>query len=175
MVSPRPTPCGLPMCTGVRMGSGESCTDMPTSRRPRTNRSRFRRRRLLTPRAASERWASGGCHGNRSREPGYARQNGDLAPAQMGSVALAVVGGGQAGLATSRELTKAGLENVGRSLRRTRRRGEAGWLLLLYKPILVSRRRPTGASGCWWPRTSVHDRPSDGTEIAPSRADSAPG
>ena len=45
-------------------------------------------------------------------EPRYARQNGDLAPTQMESVAVAIVGGGQAGLATSRELTKAGLEHV---------------------------------------------------------------
>ena len=39
-------------------------------------------------------------------EPRNARQNGDLAPTQMESVAVAIVGGGQAGLATSRELTK---------------------------------------------------------------------
>ena len=35
-----------------------------------------------------------------------------LAPTQMESVVVAIVGGGQAGLATSRELTKAGLEHV---------------------------------------------------------------
>src|SRR5215216_4785628 len=45
-------------------------------------------------------------------EPRHARQNGGLAPTQMESVAVAIVGGGQAGLATSRELTKAGLEHV---------------------------------------------------------------
>jgi cation diffusion facilitator CzcD-associated flavoprotein CzcO len=45
-------------------------------------------------------------------EPRYARQNGDLAPTHMESVAVAIVGGGHAGLATSRELTKAGLEHV---------------------------------------------------------------
>ena len=35
-----------------------------------------------------------------------------LAPTQMESVVVAIVGGGQAGLATSRELTKAGLEHM---------------------------------------------------------------
>jgi len=35
-----------------------------------------------------------------------------LSPTQMESVVVAIVGGGQAGLATSRELTKAGLEHV---------------------------------------------------------------
>ena len=50
--------------------------------------------------------------GTEVEEPRYARQNGDLAPTQMESVAVAIVGGGQAGLATSRELTKTGLQHV---------------------------------------------------------------
>jgi putative flavoprotein involved in K+ transport len=45
-------------------------------------------------------------------EPRYAREKGGVAPTQIESVAVAIVGGGQAGLATSRELTKAGLEHV---------------------------------------------------------------
>ena len=45
-------------------------------------------------------------------EPRYAPHKGGVAPAQMESVAVAIVGGGQAGLATSRELTKAGLQHV---------------------------------------------------------------
>jgi putative flavoprotein involved in K+ transport len=45
-------------------------------------------------------------------EPRHAREKGGVAPTQMESVAVAIVGGGQAGLATSRELTKAGLEHV---------------------------------------------------------------
>ena len=45
-------------------------------------------------------------------EPRFARRKGGMAPTQMEMVCVAVVGGGQAGLATSRELTKAGLEQV---------------------------------------------------------------
>ncbi len=50
--------------------------------------------------------------GTEVEEPRYARRKGGVAPTQMESVAVAIVGGGQAGLATSRELTKAGLEHV---------------------------------------------------------------
>ena len=46
--------------------------------------------------------------GTEVEEPRYARQKGGVAPTQMESVAVAIVGGGQAGLATSRELTKTG-------------------------------------------------------------------
>src|SRR5215216_3320144 len=45
-------------------------------------------------------------------EPRNAPHKGGFAPTPMESVAVAIVGGGQAGLATSRELTKAGLEHV---------------------------------------------------------------
>ena len=45
-------------------------------------------------------------------EPRYARRKGRVAPTAMESVAVAIVGGGQAGLATSRELTKTGLQHV---------------------------------------------------------------
>ena len=45
-------------------------------------------------------------------EPPNAPHKGGFAPTPMESVAVAIVGGGQAGLATSRELTKAGLEHV---------------------------------------------------------------
>ena len=45
-------------------------------------------------------------------EPRNARHKGGAAQTLMESVAVAIVGGGQAGLATSRELTKAGLEHV---------------------------------------------------------------
>ena len=45
-------------------------------------------------------------------EPRNAPHKGGFAPTPMESVAAAIVGGGQAGLATSRELTKAGLEHV---------------------------------------------------------------
>jgi cation diffusion facilitator CzcD-associated flavoprotein CzcO len=48
--------------------------------------------------------------GNHKSAPRDAK--GGVAPTQMESVAVAIVGGGQAGLATSRELTKAGLEHV---------------------------------------------------------------
>ena len=50
--------------------------------------------------------------GTEVEEPRFARQTGGVASTQMESVAVAIVGGGQAGLATSRELTKAGLEHV---------------------------------------------------------------
>ena len=50
--------------------------------------------------------------GTEVAERRYARQKCGVAPTQMESVAVAIVGGGQAGLATSRELTKAGLEHV---------------------------------------------------------------
>jgi putative flavoprotein involved in K+ transport len=50
--------------------------------------------------------------GTQVEEPRYARQKGGVAPTQRESIAVAIVGGGQAGLATSRELTKAGLEHV---------------------------------------------------------------
>ena len=50
--------------------------------------------------------------GTQVEEPRWARQKGGVAPTQMESVPVAIVGGGQAGLATSRELTKAGLEHV---------------------------------------------------------------
>jgi putative flavoprotein involved in K+ transport len=50
--------------------------------------------------------------GTQVEEPRWARQKGRVAPTQMESVPVAIVGGGQAGLATSRELTKAGLEHV---------------------------------------------------------------
>ena len=50
--------------------------------------------------------------GTEVEEPRYARQTGGVASTQMESVAVAIVGGGQAGLATSRQLTKAGLEHV---------------------------------------------------------------
>jgi monoamine oxidase len=50
--------------------------------------------------------------GTEVEEPRYARQKGGVAPTPMESVAVAIVGGGQAGLATSRELTKAWLEHV---------------------------------------------------------------
>ena len=43
-------------------------------------------------------------------EPRNAPHKGGFAPTPMESVAVAIVGGGQAGLATSRELTKAGLD-----------------------------------------------------------------
>ena len=50
--------------------------------------------------------------GTQVAERRYAREKGGVAPTEMESVAVAIVGGGQAGLATSRELTKAGLEHV---------------------------------------------------------------
>jgi len=50
--------------------------------------------------------------GSEVSEPRHARRECGVAPTQMESVAVAIVGGGQAGLATSRELTKAGLEHV---------------------------------------------------------------
>jgi putative flavoprotein involved in K+ transport len=50
--------------------------------------------------------------GTEVEERRYARQKGGVAPAQRESIAVAIVGGGQAGLATSRGLTKAGLEHV---------------------------------------------------------------
>ena len=45
-------------------------------------------------------------------EPRYARRKGRVAPTAIESVAVAIVGGGQAGIATSRELTKTGLQHV---------------------------------------------------------------
>jgi cation diffusion facilitator CzcD-associated flavoprotein CzcO len=50
--------------------------------------------------------------GTQVAERRYAREKGGVAPTAMESVAIAIVGGGQAGLATSRELTKAGLPHV---------------------------------------------------------------
>jgi putative flavoprotein involved in K+ transport len=50
--------------------------------------------------------------GTEVREPRNAPHKGGFAPTPMESVAVAIVGGGQAGLATSRELTKAGLQHV---------------------------------------------------------------
>ena len=50
--------------------------------------------------------------GTQLAERRYARKKCGAAPTQMESVPVAIVGGGQAGLATSRELTRAGLEHV---------------------------------------------------------------
>jgi putative flavoprotein involved in K+ transport len=50
--------------------------------------------------------------GTQVAERRYAREKGGVPPTAMESVAVAIVGGGQAGLATSRELTKAGLPHV---------------------------------------------------------------
>jgi cation diffusion facilitator CzcD-associated flavoprotein CzcO len=50
--------------------------------------------------------------GTEVEERHHARQKGGVAPTPMESVAVAIVGGGQAGLVTSRGLTKAGLEHV---------------------------------------------------------------
>jgi glycine/D-amino acid oxidase-like deaminating enzyme len=50
--------------------------------------------------------------GTEVEERRHARQKGGVAPPPMESVAVAIVGAGQAGLATSRRLTKAGLKHV---------------------------------------------------------------